>query len=1231
MKAGKSNFCFGYMELFITTIIFIVINFQISAQRFTITETLSEGAQTTTIAFDGLAFFTGSLGADSFFPPGKVADFWGFQFLRDNDPSEMGHNTDFLTKASFNMLNNLSTAQMNLLIDLAKKQVASINQYGYNRFVLMKAFRRLISGDVPSGKPNLCLDSVKAYSALLYKLDGQISYERARVMGAILASLTTQQRASLDSLKGKGMLTWPNLTEPASLRGLTQDEKVAVMTYGGDLFSWYLGNVEADVYFCPERQGTYFGSFYLKDAPAVGNPGYSIGTNITADYGNNFLNTLTSSDAQKVRDLFNTQKASLNEIVERRRDVSTLLRQFIAGNVPDSAAVMSLMERYGVLDGVIVYNNAVCFSDIYKRTTSAMQAKLMNYRTELIGSLNPTGAYLYASAIPIPVIPNTDFLFTGTVTQQTGDYKIVGTGVTSCYNNTTTITCPSGSTSPFYGQFPGTTLPSYQNNNNGTITDLNTGLTWQSSPDANGNGNSTIEKADKLTWQQIQTRVAALNSSAYGSYSDWRIPTIKELYSLTNWNGTDPSGYNGTATTGLTPFIDNNYFPFAWGQTSAGERLIDVQYASSSLYNELSFSGSQQLFGFNFADGRIKGYDLKMPGGNDKTFSFIAVRGNTTYGINDFSDNNDGTITDKATALMWAKEDSKTGMNWEQALAWAQTKNSENYCGHNDWRLPNAKELQSIVDYTRSPGSTNSASINALFSCSTITNEAGYTDWPWFWTSTTHKSYDGTNYGGSWAVYVCFGRAAGWVKKPGNSFYSYYDAHGAGAQRSSPKSGTFFGNNIGNDSLGRPVYALGPQGDIIRINNYVRLVRDVSVAASLSAPSLSSPADQSTGVFPSAQLTWNSSAGATSYNLQVSTVQDFSTLTFSQSVANGVTYTVTGLKPNTKYYWRACAVNGTATSSYSSAWSFTTAVYGDVDANGVVTSYDAILALVMSVGLSASLTQPVITFQLPHYQLADVDGKHTIGYVMGEYGVSAYDAFMILRRSIGIPDPFPVEGGTAKENSSSGIINLGQAVLKPETGFVTMPLQLLNAKNINTIVIEITYADKNTSLKSYNLCLPDDWIYTVKEDKGILKIACAGLTPLTDRELGTLNISGIGSNGLSKATVVINNNSPMAIAGINTAALPKEYTLYQNYPNPFNPVTVINYSVPEQCKVKLLIYNTLGQQITELVNETKDAGNYSAKFDAGILSSGIYFYQLKAEGVDGQLKFSRVKKLSLMK
>ncbi len=107
-------------------------------QTMGITQTLSDEAQRNTIAFDGLAFLTGSLGADSFFPPGKVADFWGFQYLRDNDLSQMGHNPLFLTSAAFNMWNVLTTDQRAQLKVLANAQVTSIGDLAWVLAVLDK-------------------------------------------------------------------------------------------------------------------------------------------------------------------------------------------------------------------------------------------------------------------------------------------------------------------------------------------------------------------------------------------------------------------------------------------------------------------------------------------------------------------------------------------------------------------------------------------------------------------------------------------------------------------------------------------------------------------------------------------------------------------------------------------------------------------------------------------------------------------------------------------------------------------------------------------------------------------------------------------------------------------------------------------------------------------------------------------------------------------------------------
>jgi len=376
-----------------------------------IDQTLSDEAQRNTIAFDALGFLTGNLGADSFFPPGKVADFWGFQYLRDNDPTEMGHNTDFLTRAANNMLFVLTGPQRAELAALARIQVEAINQYAYDRFVLMKAFRRLLAGDVPPGKPVLSKTEVEAVSADLYLLDGRMSIQRANVMGGILKALTASQRAYLDGIMGRGMLSWPNLPDQLDVRDYAHDVHVAIMTYAGDLFSWYAGSVDADVYFCPERQGPYFGSFYLKDAPAVGNPGYSIDTALTGNMGERLLSILTPGQAALITDLVDLQRPNLDEIVDIRRKISAELRRSRAGQSVNSDDVLSLMDRYGRLYGEIVYNYAMNFARVGKTLSSGQMDLLKAARREMIGDLTPQGAYLYAEPIPMPAVPNTDFLF----------------------------------------------------------------------------------------------------------------------------------------------------------------------------------------------------------------------------------------------------------------------------------------------------------------------------------------------------------------------------------------------------------------------------------------------------------------------------------------------------------------------------------------------------------------------------------------------------------------------------------------------------------------------------------------------------------------------------------------------------------------------------------------------------------------------------------------------------
>jgi hypothetical protein len=88
---------------------------------------------------------------------------------------------------------------------------------------------------------------------------------------------------------------------------------------------------------------------------------------------------------------------------------------------------------------------------------------------------------------------------------------------------------------------------------------------------------------------------------------------------------------------------------------------------------------------------------------------------------------------------------------------------------------------------------------------------------------------------------------------------------------------------------------------------------------------------------------------------------------------------------------------------------------------------------------------------------------------------------------------------------------------------------------------------------------------------------------------------------------------------------PLDFMLHQNYPNPFNPVTTISYSVPEKGFVTIAIYDVIGNEVTTLVNEEQQAGNYSCKFNASELHSGAYFYRIQA------VDFVETKKMILLR
>jgi len=114
------------------------------------------------------------------------------------------------------------------------------------------------------------------------------------------------------------------------------------------------------------------------------------------------------------------------------------------------------------------------------------------------------------------------------------------------------------------------------------------------------------------------------------------------------------------------------------------------------------------------------------------------------------------------------------------------------------------------------------------------------------------------------------------------------------------------------------------------------------------------------------------------------------------------------------------------------------------------------------------------------------------------------------------------------------------------------------------------------------------------------------------------------NNGSNNVSVLL--HVQVGIEGTETGAnLPKAFSLSQNYPNPFNPITRVKYELPVDCRVRLEIYNILGQRVATLVNRAEKAGYKMVSWDAQDLASGIYFYRLKAGD------FTAIKKMVLLK
>ncbi|MDA7746968.1 DUF1566 domain-containing protein [Psychromonas sp.] len=331
-------------------------------------------------------------------------------------------------------------------------------------------------------------------------------------------------------------------------------------------------------------------------------------------------------------------------------------------------------------------------------------------------------------------------------TSVTYSYPIVDTNQGLCYDGTSRLDeCPAEGEA-FYGQdaqYTATT-PSYTDNGDGSINDNVTGLVW-----------TQAISTYAMPWSDAATYCGTLETA---NLTSWRLPSLKELWSIRDFS-------QGV------PWVDTDYFYLV------GD--------GSDLAQHHSWSSDPYLVESPYQDEQVEGDPAWIV--NDWTGHIKAMSGSRfvrcvigdEYGVNDFVDNGDSTITDNATGLMWMQDDSGEAMYWEDALAYAE---SATIAGYDDWRLPSIKELQSIADNSVTEIPAMDTSVfnlteveNIVYDPDTLEQIDTQVNYPFYWSNTSNPIEDDSED-------VDGGTLYGWVYASGyNVSLLGYDLHGAGS------------------------------------------------------------------------------------------------------------------------------------------------------------------------------------------------------------------------------------------------------------------------------------------------------------------------------------------------------------------------------------------------------------------------------------------------------------------
>jgi hypothetical protein len=302
---------------------------------------------------------------------------------------------------------------------------------------------------------------------------------------------------------------------------------------------------------------------------------------------------------------------------------------------------------------------------------------------------------------------------TTSTTVTTTTCPLPATGQTTCWNSSGVV-IPCGGTGHDGDVQKGAPL-SYMDNGDGTITDNNTGLVWEKKSD-----DGSINDKDVLyTWSDaFAVHVSGLNAASFAGHNDWRLPNLRELESIIHYQSSPAvaSAFNSGCVSGCNVLTCSCNPPFGWSSTTgvgATDRAWRAEFGNGVL--------GVSLKGTTHTVRAVRAGASCLPATGQTTCwnssgTVVSCAGTGQDGELQegaplsYADNGDGTISDSNTGLMWEKKsDDGSIHDVDTTYSWTNTfavhiagLNGANFAGYNDWRLPNARELQSIMHYQQS-------------------------------------------------------------------------------------------------------------------------------------------------------------------------------------------------------------------------------------------------------------------------------------------------------------------------------------------------------------------------------------------------------------------------------------------------------------------------------------------------------------------------------------------------